>query len=146
MIPRILFTHPVLARLWVALGFLALLAACTFVGSTLAIVLSDERVFAWLGVFVALPLAQALYALLFMPLRAWLGLVCAAVVSALAYVAALAAVDTWHIRLVHDFYGVLDVLALYALISLALWEGLYWLARTRAMPRKLLRIPPSIIR
>lgn len=139
MIPRILFTHPVLARLWVALGFLALLGACTFVGPTLAIVLSDARGYAWLGGFFALPLAQVLNGLLFTPLRPWFALVCAAAVSVFAYMGALAAVDRYHVRLVHDFYGVLDVLTVYALISLVLWEGLYWLARTRTMPEKLLK-------
>lgn len=134
--------HPVLARAFAALGFLALLAACTFAGSALAILLYDERGYAWLGVFFALPVAQLLYALMFTRLRLLLALPGAAVVSVLAYIGALAAVDTWHLRFVHDFYGVLDVLVVYALISLALWEGLHWLSRSRVMPQKLLRPKP----
>lgn len=117
------------ARLRAYLGFVLILFVCAFAGSTIAIASTGERGYGGLGMFIALPVAQGLFEFLCVRQSLLTGLACVSMVSLLAYFGALAAVEVYQVRLVHDFYGVFDFLVVYTLISLAFWESINLLAR-----------------
>ena len=132
-------TAVLLARLRLWLAFLIIQVICTFGGSGIAIAITGERGYGGLGLVVALPLGQVAYGLFVARLGVWLGLGGAVLATVSGYLGAETLVEVYHVRLVHDFYGVFDLLVLFGLISLAWWEGLYWLAhawRTRAAARE----------
>lgn len=131
------------SRLKAYLAFAAIMLVCTFAGSGIAIAATGERGYGGLGLMIALPLGQAVYGLLVARLGVWLGVGGAVLANVAGFFGARTLVEVYQVRLVHDFYGLFDLLSVYWLISLACWEVLYWLARgwraRAAAPGRILR-------
>ncbi len=116
----------ILKRIRSHLALAVLLMCLPFLGSIIAVALTEERGYAGLGLFLALPVAQLIFAFLFLRAGALINLVSAALVTPAAYFAALFAVEASYLRIVHDFYGVFDFLIAHLLVSVMLWECVHF--------------------
>jgi hypothetical protein len=119
-------THMLIARLRMYAGYVVILLLCTFAGSALAVTLTGDANAGGKGLLIALPVAQVAFSLLFVRAGAALGPAFAAGATVLAFFGTFAAVELYQIRLVNDHKRVFDVLAVYALISIAYWEAVAW--------------------